>query len=199
MAWCHVFKERFALVPAEADLPLETFPFEWDPEMRVAFPPGPAFFKAEKSFSHGGATLQELMIPHLVSRIRETGKKRVDIEVVLPAYTLTQSLVKLTLRARTDQPKAPPQLGLFEEAGRDLLVDVFQKDEKGSRQSVLATGRPKKVRVDAAENQAVNATLFFHSSLSFKEGDLLELEIQDADTGEQFPPGGIKLTIGRNM
>ena len=88
---------------------------------------------------------------------------------------------------------------LFGEADRALLIDVFQKDEKGTRRSVLATGRPKEVKVDTAENQTVNVTLFFHSSLSFKEGDLLEMEIQDAETGEQFPPGGIKLTIGRNM
>ena len=198
-AWCHVLKERFALVPTETDLPLETFPFDWDSTVKVAFPPGLAFFKAEKSFSHGGATLQELIVPHLVSRIQETGKKRVDIEVVLKTFTLMQSLVKVTLRARTDQKKPPPQMKLFGEAGRTLSIDVFQKDEKGTRRSVLATGRPKEVKVDTAENQTVNVNLFFHSSLSFMEGDLLELEIQDAETGEQFPPGGIKLTIGRNM
>jgi len=53
---------------ASADLPLVRLPFAWDPEMRVAVPPGLAFFKAEKSFSHGGAAVQELIIPHLVSR-----------------------------------------------------------------------------------------------------------------------------------
>jgi len=198
-AWCHVLKARFALVPAEADLPLKTFPFDWDSTVKVAFPPGLAFFKAEKSFSHGGATLQELIIPHLVSRQHEAKKKRVEVEIVLPAYTLMQSLVKVTLRAKTHQEKARPQMDLFGEIGRTLSIDVIQKDEKGERRSVLATGRPKKVKVDTAENQTVNVNLFFHSSLSFKEGDLLEIEIQDAETEEQFPPGGIKLTIGRNM
>ena len=110
-----------------------------------------------------------------------------------------QSLVKVTLRARTDQKDVSPQMDLFGEIGRTLSIDVFKVDEKVKRKSVLATGGPKKVKVDAAENQTMNVTLFFHSSLSFKEGDLLELEIQDAETGEQFPPGGIKLTIGRNM
>jgi hypothetical protein len=28
--WCYVRKERFALVPANADVPLVTFPFAWD-------------------------------------------------------------------------------------------------------------------------------------------------------------------------
>lgn len=130
-AWCHVLKERFALVPVEADLPLKTFPFEWDPSIKVAFPPGLAFFKAEKSFSHGGATLQELVIPHLVSRIQKTGKKRVDIEVVLPASTPLQGPVKLSLRAKTDQKDLSPQMDLFGEIGRTLSIDVFTVDEKG--------------------------------------------------------------------
>jgi hypothetical protein len=47
------------------------------------------------------------------------------------------------------------------------------------------------------EEQSV--TLFFQTSQSFKKGELLELDIRDRDTGEQFPPGGIKLTIGRDM
>lgn len=198
-AWCHVLKERFALVPAEADLPLKTFPFVWDQSMRVAFSPGLAFFKAEKSFSHGGATLQELIIPHLVSRIEATKKKRVDVEVVLPTFTLMQSFVKVTLRARTDQMDVSPQMDLFGEIGRTLSIDVFKVNERGKRKSVLATEVPKTVKIDTAENQTTNLTVFFHSSLSLNRGDLLELEIQDAETGEQFPPGGIKLTIGRHI
>ena len=82
--WCNVLKERFALVPAKADLPLVRFPFAWDPDMHVAVPPGMAFFKAEKSFSHGGATLQELVITHLISRGHAAQEKRVGVEVVLP-------------------------------------------------------------------------------------------------------------------
>jgi hypothetical protein len=37
--WCHLRKERFALVPAGADLPVATFPFAWDATVRVAVPP----------------------------------------------------------------------------------------------------------------------------------------------------------------
>jgi hypothetical protein len=44
-----------------------------------------------------------------------------------------------------------------------------------------------------------SATLFFHSAASFAQGELLELDIRDVDTGEQFPPGGIKLSVGRDM
>ena len=36
-------------------------------------------------------------------------------------------------------------------------------------------------------------------SLEIKQGELLELSISDAETTEQFPPGGMKLTVGRDM
>jgi hypothetical protein len=38
--WCHLLKERFALVPATADIPLASFPSAWDASVRVAVPPG---------------------------------------------------------------------------------------------------------------------------------------------------------------
>ena len=198
-AWCLVLKERFGLVAAKNDVPLRTFPFDFDPEIKVAFPPGLAFLKAEKSFSHGGATLQEIIIPHLISRMRLAEVKRVGVEVILPTYTLMQSLVKVFLRAKAEQKKGKPQMNLFKETGRTLSMDVLRKGKKGEKLSVLAAGRPKEVRVDERDNREANVTLFFHTSQAFEEGQILELEIQDVETGEQFPPGGIKLTVGRSM
>ena len=196
-AWCVVLKERFALVPAEADVPLATFPCTWEPSLRVAVPPGLAFFKAEKSFSHGGAALQELIIPHLVSKSRLQKEKRVEIEVVLPTYELTRTAVKVVLRAKPQSK--PGQLSLFTETARTLALDVRRPpvaSEPGER--VLATAGPKEVKVEPGDPEKA-VTLFFHTAQAFKKTELLELDIRDVDTGEQFPPGGIKLTIGRDM
>ena len=198
-AWCHVLKERFALVPAEADVPIKSLPFDWDEGLRVALPPGMAFFKAEKSFSHGGGTLQELIIPHFVSRTHLAKPKIVGIEVVLPSYRLMQSMVKVTLRAVVQQGKKSQQMDFFTDAGRTLCLDVLRIEKSGQQRSVLATGRPKQVRVDPTEDKEVIVNLFFHTALSLQAGELLDLDIRDVDTGEQFPPGGIKLTVGRNL
>lgn len=195
--WCVVLKERFALVPAEADVPLATFPCSWNGALRVAVPPGLAFFKAEKSFSHGGAALQELVIPHLVSKSTLQKEKRVGIEVVLPTYELTRTAVKVVIRAKS-QGK-PGQLTLFTVTARTLVIDVRRAtagSDAGER--VLATPQPKEVTVEPGDSEKP-VTLFFHTAKSFKKGELLELDIRDIDTGEQFPPGGIKLTIGRDM
>ena len=196
--WCRVKKERFALVSAEADLPVASLPFDWDSSLRVALPPGLAFFKAEKSFSHGGAALQELVIPHLVSRSRTTSAKRIGVEVVLPTFELMRTAVKVTLRSKPPASSKSEQLALFAATGRTLNLNVLRTDSTGAQVSVLASGRPKEVRIDAEVTEQ-NVTLFFHSAQSFSVGELLHLDISDIETTEQFPPGGIKLTVGRDM
>lgn len=196
-AWCHVLKERFALVPASADLPLVRLPFAWDSEMRVAVPPGLAFFKTEKSFSHGGASVQELIIPHLVSQGRAAQEKRVDVEVVLPTFELQRASVKVTLRPAPSPSGKKAQMPLFAETRRTLLLDVLRSETDGKPASVLA-GKPKEVHLDA-QGPEQSVTLFFHSAARFHVGELLDLDIRDAETHEQFPPGGIKLTVGRDM
>jgi len=195
--WCHVLKERFALVPASADLPLVRLPFAWDPEIRVAVPPGLAFFKAEKSFSHGGAAVQELIIPHLISRGQAAQEKRVGVEVLLPTFELQRTAVKIILRPAAAPASKAGQMALFMESGRTLLLDVVRREADGKTPSVLA-GKPKEVRLEA-DGQEQSATLFFHSAARFQTGELLELDIRDEETLEQFPPGGIKLTVGRDM
>ena len=195
--WCHVYKDRFAIVPATADLPVATFPFRWDSDVKVAVPPGLAFFKAEKSFSHGGAALQEMVIPHLTSRSYTTTEKRVGVEVVLPTFELTRAAVRVLLRPRPPATAASGQMLLFTETGRRLALDVLHTDVTGKRMSVLATG-PKEVRLEPKDGEQ-SVTLFFHTAASFRTGDLLDLDIRDVETTEQFPPGGIKLTVGRDM
>ncbi len=196
-AWCHVLKERFALVPANADLPLVSLPFLWDSEIRVAVPPGLAFFKTEKSFSHGGATVQELVIPHLVSRGHVAQGKRVALEVVLPTFELQRPAVKVTLRVASTAVQQAAQMALFNESGRALSLEVFRRGADGTATSVLAS-KAKEVRLEPKDKEQ-SVTLFFHTAMTFQKGELLELDIRDVETTEQFPPGGIKLTVGRDM
>ena len=194
--WCHLLKERFALVPATADIPLASFPSAWDASVRVAVPPGLAFFKAEKSFSHGGATLQELVIPHLVSKSRVQQEKRIGVEVVLPTYELTRTAVKVILRSASTTGSKSGQMSLFKETGRTLALDVRRTADPSD--SVLATPKAKEARLEAGDAEK-SVTLFFHTAKSFQKGEILDLDIRDLDTTEQFPPGGIKLSVGRDM
>lgn len=196
-SWCHVLKERYALVPAKADLPLVSFPFAWSSAYRVAVPPGLAFFKAEKSFSHGGAALQELVIPHLASRAHAPQGKRVAIEVVLPTFELQRPAVKVTVRVAPSAAQEDAQLPILSESGRTLSLEVRRRAVDGTATTVLA-GKAKELRIESKDKEQ-SVTLFFHTAQSFQKGELLELDIRDVETTEQFPPGGIKLTVGRDM
>jgi hypothetical protein len=196
-SWCYVLKERYAIVPASADLPLVTLPLAWAPDYRVAVPPGLAFFKAEKSFSHGGAALQELVIPHLVSRSQVAHVKRVALEVVLPTFELHRPAVKVTVRVASSVTQKEAQLQIFPEVGRTLSLEVLRRAPDGTATSVLAS-KAKEIRIEPKDTEQ-SVTLFFHTATSFQKGEMLEFDIRDVETTEQFPPGGIKLTVGRDM
>jgi hypothetical protein len=184
-AWCKLLKQRFALVPAGIELPLTTFALPWSADLRVAVPPGLAFFRAEGSFSHGGAALQELLTPYVISR-SAPAERPVDLEVRVASTNLVQTVVRVAL-----QPAAPGQLS-FSGRGRRLLVDVLRDGR-----SVLASGS-QELHLEP-QSEEIKASLFFRSAESFTAGETLTLDVRDADTGERFPPAGLALTVGRDM
>jgi hypothetical protein len=194
--WGSVTKERFAIIPTGVDLPIKSKPFAWDANVRVALPPGLAYFNNKKSFSHGGAALQEMVIPHLVSR-QQSKQQRIGVEILIggAGINLSSAAVKVLLR--------PVSVGVGGEMSalvalpRKLLVNVVRVSEKPTV-SVLPRGEPKTVELKPTGE--VPVTLFFDSRFRFKQGDALRLDIRDADTGEQFPgPEGITLHVARDL
>jgi hypothetical protein len=194
--WCIVKKERYAFVPAEADLPVKSMPMPWDTSLRVAVPPGFAYFKTEKSFSHGGATLQELVIPRLCSKQRAKQQK-VGVEILLAGAGtgLTSAAVKIVLRPINLGEEG--ELLVVSAMPRTLQLNVFRNSKEGSV-SVLARGEAKSAELKTIGE--LNLTLFFDSKFTVQKGEQLRLSISDADTGEQFPgPEGIILTASRDL
>ena len=124
-------------------------------------------------------------------------EKRIGVEVVLPTFELMRTAVKVVIRPQLSATAASGQMPLFTETGRTLALDVQRADATGQRASVLATG-PKEVRLEPKDKEQA-VTLFFHTAAAFQKGELLDLDLRDVDTTEQFPPGGIKLTVGRDM
>jgi len=56
---------RCAALKATAQTNLPTFPWHWNPEVTIATPPGVGCFRATMEYSHGGVSLQEMVIPRL--------------------------------------------------------------------------------------------------------------------------------------
>ena len=105
--------------------------------------------------------------------------------------------MKVILRPQSTDISTTGQMILFAATGRTLTIDVLQTETTGQRTSVLATG-PKDVRLEPTDREQAVA-LFFHTAASFRKEELLDLEIRDVETTEQIPPGGIKLTVARDM
>ncbi|MBA4095644.1 MAG: BREX-1 system phosphatase PglZ type B [Rhodospirillum sp.] len=57
---------RCAAVKGESMVQLPTFPWYWNPLLRVASPPGIGSFFAGTEYAHGGISLQECVIPELI-------------------------------------------------------------------------------------------------------------------------------------
>ncbi|MFY9826548.1 MAG: PglZ domain-containing protein [Thermoanaerobaculia bacterium] len=182
-----VVKSRYALVEEGALIDAKTFPFPLDPRIRVAVPAGMAFFKREKTFSHGGVALQEVVIPHLVSR-RETMAMRVGLRVILDAYEIKTYSVKITL-----EPVLPEAMDLFTQpVGRTVEVDLLRGGE-----SVVVYTVKKEIKAEAG--QKVTVVLMLNDRHVFMEGEMLDLIVRDVETREVLSPAGLRLTVARSL
>lgn len=56
---------RCAALKAAAQTNVPTFPWHWNPDVTIAAPPGVGCFRASMEYSHGGVSLQEMVIPRL--------------------------------------------------------------------------------------------------------------------------------------
>jgi len=194
--WGSVNKERFAIIPAGVDVPIKSKPFAWDSSVRVALPPGLAYFKTEKSFSHGGAALQEMVIPHLVSR-QQSKQQKIGVEILIggAGVNLSSAAVKIVIRPLTVGEGG--EMSSLIALPRNLEINVVRASGAGA-DSVLPRGEVKKATLKP--DAEVPVTLFFDSKFTFKQGDTLRLEIRDVDTGEQFPgPEGIVFHVARDL
>jgi hypothetical protein len=45
---------------------LPTLPWHWSPAVQIASPPGVGCFKAGEEYTHGGISLQELIVPRII-------------------------------------------------------------------------------------------------------------------------------------
>lgn len=67
-------KGRCARLNAGASTGLQTVPWCWDPDVRIAMAPGISCFEAGKRYDHGGLSLQECVIPTIIATT--TGESR---------------------------------------------------------------------------------------------------------------------------
>jgi PglZ domain len=66
-------KGRCARLKEGGEVDVQTIPWHWDPNVRIAIAPGAACFEANKEYEHGGISPQECVVPRLVVRSGAAG------------------------------------------------------------------------------------------------------------------------------
>ncbi|MDO8502511.1 MAG: BREX-1 system phosphatase PglZ type B [Gemmatimonadaceae bacterium] len=110
---------RCAVVTGESVTEMPVWPWYWDPQVRIACPPGVASFVAGREYAHGGISPQESVIPELVV---ERGIQPVHATIVDVTWT--------RLRCRTT----------VHDAALGYMVDI-RTNGKDPRTSIV--GSPK--------------------------------------------------------
>jgi len=57
---------RCAVVRGESSTDVPTYPWYWNPSIRIASPPGIGSFRASVEYTHGGVSVQECVVPELI-------------------------------------------------------------------------------------------------------------------------------------
>lgn len=57
---------RCAVIKGDADPAVVSYPWHWNPDVRIVSPPGVASFFAGETYTHGGVSLQECVVPEIV-------------------------------------------------------------------------------------------------------------------------------------
>jgi hypothetical protein len=68
-------------VRGESTPAVPTFPWYWNPQMRIASPPGIGSFIVNTEYAHGGVSLQECVVPELLIERGEISPKAQITEI----------------------------------------------------------------------------------------------------------------------
>jgi len=154
-----------------------TVPFPLDPSWNVVLPPGLRSFKPPGRFFHGGATLQEVVIPHL-KLVSERAPRQMGVVVNLPKVEIATLAVKIELL-----PEIPPQRDLFDTQLEPLKLRVFLGTSDSPR------SRGKVVDVEAGAEETINVTLFLERDPPTPAGSEIPIQVLEADNGKNYAAG----------
>lgn len=176
---------RFGILKPGKYSPTVSVPFSLDPEWQVALAPGLRSFGAPGAFFHGGATLQETVIPHL--KIIVQGEvRRMRVKAHLPQTEIHTLAVKIELL-----PDVPLKKNLFETDAAPIQVRVFLGSVEQPR------SREKLVEI-TPDSSTQNVTLFLNREPATLTGEQIPVQVMDTETGELYATG-LTVRAGRDL
>jgi len=174
-----------ALKPGAAVEGLLRLPLPLDPDAAtLAFPRGVRTLKKAESYMHGGISLQECVVPYILSRV-EARARRLDVEVAVTTDRLSTGVVPVVLK-----PKGKDQLVLLDVPTVTVRLWVEIPGEPGAEGQRVTEPLDVPVRADAGE---LRPPLYLMEGLRLPAGQDLVLRAVDRDTGREL--GTVPLTL----
>jgi hypothetical protein len=175
------------LKPGAPVTDLVALPLPLAPEAAtLGFPRGARTLVKAEGYLHGGISLQECVVPHLVSRL-ETHPQLFDVEVGVTSDRLTTGVVPVVLK-----PKVEGQLALTKVRTVNVRLWVETPAESGlSRQQVT---EPIDVPVHANASE-LRPPLYLKEGLHLSAGQKLLLRAVDQDTGRELATVALTLDV----
>ncbi len=134
---------RCAVVRGEASPDVPILPWFWNPDVRIASPPGAGAFILGNEYAHGGVSLQECVIPEIiiergevVARPKITGIRWVRL-LCRVAVNGNIKGVKVDLRLNWKQPNTSIAANIKELIGNNATLAVADDKYDGAAVSVV--------------------------------------------------------------
>jgi hypothetical protein len=172
-----------ALKPGVASSEVIRLPLPLAPGIAGGFPRGVRTLVKAEAYLHGGISLQECVVPHLVSR-RLVPRTRIGLSLEVTTPALATGTVPVVLR-----PAPPPQAPLGGLEGVTVRLWVETADE-GTAPRPASKEIEVEVRPDAGE---LRPALYLKEGLDLPAGQQLRLRAVDRETGRDL--GTLDLTL----
>ena len=137
---------RCAAVRGESAPAVPTWPWYWNPMLRIASPPGIGAFRANTEYAHGGVSLQECVVPDLVAErgevtasanIRSISWRGMRCRVAVETDPGAEGLrVDLRLKRKRAESSIAAAVRAVNDAGEASLV-VAEDDHEGAAALVV--------------------------------------------------------------
>ena len=121
---------RCAVVKGDPSVP--SYSWQWNPQVRIASPPGIGSFRAGEKYAHGGVSLQECVVPEIVV---EQGIEAVRASIVSIEWRGMRCKVKVD----TNDPKLRVDLRTnWKQASSSLVASVKEVGSSGEVSLVVS-------------------------------------------------------------
>jgi hypothetical protein len=168
------------LAPGAVAVELIRLPLPFDPSVQLGFPRGIRTLTKASWYGHGGISLQETIIPHVVSRAAATAVARVRASFTVPLVELVGATIPVRVSPLAVAAEGE-QLSLQPPPPLRVRLEVVAVG--GERPQQAAAPVSVQVRADSPEQATA---LYLSDDIRLAAGTELQVRAFDDETGERL-------------